>query len=93
MPAGSKMDLLLAKAKPISHGGSASGVTCLRRKEKEQQLLQPERRVRRCEKLCRHQEGKSREEYGNRPVQSLLFETYFISEIEDENGKEMEQVQ
>lgn len=38
-------------------------------------------------------EGKSREEYGNRPVQSLLFETYFISEIEDENGEEMEQVQ
>lgn len=38
-------------------------------------------------------EGKSREEYGNRPVQSLLFETYFISEIEDENGKETEQVQ
>lgn len=33
-------------------------------------------------------EGKSREEYGDRPVQSLLFESYFISEIEDENGKE-----
>lgn len=24
----------------------------------------------------------------SRPVQSLLFETYFLSEFEDENGKE-----
>ncbi|GAB0179709.1 hypothetical protein GRJ2_000436200 [Grus japonensis] len=31
MPAGSKTDLPLAKAKPISHGGSASGITELRR--------------------------------------------------------------
>lgn len=27
-------------------------------------------------------------EYVSRPVQSLLFETYFLSEFEDENGKE-----
>ena len=31
MPAGSKMDLLLAKAKPISNGGCASGTAYLRR--------------------------------------------------------------
>ncbi|GAB0183636.1 hypothetical protein GRJ2_000828900 [Grus japonensis] len=31
MPAGSKMDLLLAKAEPISNDGSASGITELRR--------------------------------------------------------------
>ncbi|GAB0178670.1 junction-mediating and -regulatory protein-like [Grus japonensis] len=33
MPAGSQMDLLLAKAKPISNGGSASGVTEIRRRK------------------------------------------------------------
>ena len=31
MPAGSKMDPLLAKAEPISNGGSASGITYLRK--------------------------------------------------------------
>ena len=31
MPAGSTLDLLLAKAEPISDGGSASGITDLRR--------------------------------------------------------------
>jgi len=31
MPAGSKMDPPLAKAEPISDGGSASGITYLRR--------------------------------------------------------------
>ncbi|GAB0177996.1 AN1-type zinc finger protein 5-like [Grus japonensis] len=46
MPAGSKMDLLLAKAKPISNGGSTSGITELRRGETAvQQQLQPERGV------------------------------------------------
>ncbi|KAK4816053.1 hypothetical protein QYF61_011061 [Mycteria americana] len=34
MPAGSKMDLLLAKAEPISDGGSASVITYLRRGKK-----------------------------------------------------------
>ncbi|GAB0184861.1 hypothetical protein GRJ2_000951400 [Grus japonensis] len=48
MPASSKMDLLLAKAKPISHNGSTSGITWLRR-GKTPALLQPERRTRRCE--------------------------------------------
>ncbi|GAB0204530.1 acid sphingomyelinase-like phosphodiesterase 3b [Grus japonensis] len=33
MPAGSKTDLPLAKAKPISNSGSASGITYLRRGE------------------------------------------------------------
>ena len=33
VPAGSKTDLLLAKAKPISNGGSASVITYLRREE------------------------------------------------------------
>ncbi|GAB0182705.1 acid sphingomyelinase-like phosphodiesterase 3b [Grus japonensis] len=49
MPAGSKMDPPLAKAEPISHSGSASGITELRRGEKPAQL-QPERGVRRCER-------------------------------------------
>ena len=31
MPAGSKTDLLLTKAEPISDGGSTSGITYLRR--------------------------------------------------------------
>ncbi|GAB0205340.1 hypothetical protein GRJ2_002999600 [Grus japonensis] len=57
MPAGSKTDPPLAKAKPIS----ASVITYLRRKTKElkkqRELLQPERGVRRCKKLCRHQGG------------------------------------
>ena len=34
MPAGSKTDPLLAKAEPISDGGSASGITDLRWGEK-----------------------------------------------------------
>ena len=34
MPAGSKTDPVLAKAKPISNGGSASVITYLRRGEK-----------------------------------------------------------
>ena len=45
MPAGSKMDPLLAKAEPISDGGSASVITYLR-KGKEvtgEWQLQPER--------------------------------------------------
>ncbi|GAB0188270.1 junction-mediating and -regulatory protein-like [Grus japonensis] len=54
MPAGSKMDPPLAKAKPIS----ASVITYLRRRKtlRESELLQPERGVRRCKKLCRHQD-------------------------------------
>ncbi|GAB0176463.1 epimerase family protein SDR39U1 [Grus japonensis] len=51
MPAGSKMDLLLAKAEPISDGGSTSGITSLRRGEKPTRSnFQPERGVRRCER-------------------------------------------
>jgi len=34
MPASFKMELLLAKAEPISDGGSASGITYLRRGKK-----------------------------------------------------------
>jgi len=33
VPAGSKMDPLVAKAQPISNGGSASGITQLKRGE------------------------------------------------------------
>ncbi|GAB0180370.1 microtubule-associated tumor suppressor candidate 2 [Grus japonensis] len=53
MPAGSKTGPLLAKAKPIS----ASVITYLRSRKtlRERELLQPERGVRRCKKLCRHQ--------------------------------------
>jgi len=43
VPAGSKMDLLLAKGKPISDSGSTSGITYLRRAKKSavgQQLRQ-----------------------------------------------------
>ncbi|GAB0176111.1 acid sphingomyelinase-like phosphodiesterase 3b [Grus japonensis] len=54
MPASSKMDPLLAKAEPISHGGSASGITELRRGGKtpvqHQEQLQPERGMRGCER-------------------------------------------
>ncbi|GAB0179368.1 hypothetical protein GRJ2_000402100 [Grus japonensis] len=52
MPAGSKTGPPLAKAKPIS----ASVITYLRRRKtlRERELLQPERGVRRCKKLCRH---------------------------------------
>ncbi|GAB0195088.1 acid sphingomyelinase-like phosphodiesterase 3b [Grus japonensis] len=48
MPAGSKMDLLLAKAEPISNGGSASGITELRREKKTAAQQQLEREVRIC---------------------------------------------
>ncbi|GAB0182692.1 junction-mediating and -regulatory protein-like [Grus japonensis] len=53
MPASSKMDPPLAKAEPISDGGSASGLTELRRGKKpaqHQEQLQPERGMRRCER-------------------------------------------
>ncbi|GAB0205629.1 hypothetical protein GRJ2_003028500 [Grus japonensis] len=52
MPASSKMDPLLAKAKPVGHGGSTSRITELRRgkKKPKQEYLQPERGVRRCER-------------------------------------------
>ncbi|GAB0204350.1 epimerase family protein SDR39U1 [Grus japonensis] len=50
MPEGSKIDSPLAKAEPISNGGSASVITYLRRGKKHQEQLQPERGVRRCER-------------------------------------------
>ncbi|XP_075356581.1 uncharacterized protein LOC142409205 [Mycteria americana] len=50
MPAGSKMDPPLAKAEPISDGGSASGITYLRTGEKKPVQLQLERGVRICER-------------------------------------------
>ncbi|GAB0205582.1 hypothetical protein GRJ2_003023800 [Grus japonensis] len=60
MPANSKTGPLLAKAKPIS----ASVITYLRRKTlRESELLQPERGVRRCKKLCRHQVYKMYQVY------------------------------
>jgi len=62
MPAGSKTDLPLAKAKPISDGGSTSGITHLRRQTPPLRhvmaiAVQPERGVRRCErkKPCKPQ--------------------------------------
>ncbi|GAB0180114.1 zinc finger protein 462-like [Grus japonensis] len=52
MPAGSKMDPPLAKAKPIS----ASVITFKKENKRVKgKLLQPERGARRCKKLCRHQ--------------------------------------
>ncbi|GAB0188514.1 acid sphingomyelinase-like phosphodiesterase 3b [Grus japonensis] len=50
MPAGSKVDPPLAKAEPISDGGSASGIKELRRGKKLLWQLQPERGVRICER-------------------------------------------
>ncbi|GAB0188289.1 cAMP-dependent protein kinase inhibitor alpha [Grus japonensis] len=51
MPAGSKKDLLLAKAEPISNsGGSASATTELRRGKKLAQWQLEKRGVRRCER-------------------------------------------
>ncbi|GAB0178831.1 hypothetical protein GRJ2_000348400 [Grus japonensis] len=54
MPASSKTGPPLAKAKPIS----TSVITYLRSRKtlRERELLQPERGVRRCKKLCRHQD-------------------------------------
>jgi len=40
VPAGSKTDLLLAKAKPVSDGGSASVITYLRRGRKKTMVKQ-----------------------------------------------------
>ncbi|GAB0207086.1 hypothetical protein GRJ2_003174200 [Grus japonensis] len=52
MPASSKKASLMAKAKPISDGGSASVITYLRREKKQPRssFLQPERGVRTCER-------------------------------------------
>ena len=57
MPDGSKMDPLLAKAKPISDGGSTSAITYFRRGKRKiiktktaQQQLQLKREVRICER-------------------------------------------
>ena len=52
MPAGSKMDPLLAKAEPISDSGSTFAITYLRREKivAGTQKLQLERRVRICER-------------------------------------------
>jgi len=52
VPAGSKMDPLLAKARPISDGGSASGIMYLRKERKNLAVKQlgRERGVRRCER-------------------------------------------
>ncbi|GAB0184492.1 epimerase family protein SDR39U1 [Grus japonensis] len=51
MPAGSKMDPMLAKAEPISNGGSASGITYLKgEKTAVKQQLQLKRGLRRCER-------------------------------------------
>lgn len=52
IPAGTKMDLLLAKAEPITDGGNTSGIKELRRGKScsVQQQLRPVRGVRRCER-------------------------------------------
>ncbi|GAB0208886.1 hypothetical protein GRJ2_003354300 [Grus japonensis] len=86
MPAGSKMNPPLAKAKPIS----ASVITYLRRKTKQlkKKLLQPERGVRRCKKLCRHQvkdddePGPSREQE-EEPEPEVITRSLSLSELRD----------
>ncbi|GAB0179598.1 epimerase family protein SDR39U1 [Grus japonensis] len=50
MPAGSKTDLPLAKAKPISNSGSTSWITWLRKGKKTTSSNCSEREVRRCER-------------------------------------------
>jgi len=50
VPASSKMDLPLAKPEPVSDGGSASGITQLRRGKKTVGNGSRERGVRRCER-------------------------------------------
>ncbi|KAJ7410336.1 hypothetical protein WISP_109297 [Willisornis vidua] len=62
MPADSKMELLLTKAKPISNSGYASRITDLQREKMQQHL---ERGVRICErktdtKVFRHQSQERR---------------------------------
>ncbi|GAB0207335.1 small conductance calcium-activated potassium channel protein 2-like [Grus japonensis] len=72
MPAGSKTGPPLAKAKPIS----ASVITYLRKRKtlRGRELLQPERGVRRCKKLCRHQaECLEMSTEGNKPSEILDF--------------------
>ncbi|GAB0208868.1 hypothetical protein GRJ2_003352500 [Grus japonensis] len=63
MPAGSKMDPPLAKAEPISDSGSTSVITYLRRKKKKNLAGAFAARVRRYEKLCRHQVNGKRKIY------------------------------
>jgi len=50
VPAGSKTDPSLAKAEPISNGGSASGMTYFRREKKCSEASSREGGVRRCER-------------------------------------------
>ncbi|KAJ7414369.1 hypothetical protein BTVI_41252 [Pitangus sulphuratus] len=50
MPASSKIDLPVAKAKPISDAGSTFGITYLGRRERNPEQLQPERGERICER-------------------------------------------
>jgi len=50
VPASSKMDPPLPKAKPVSDGGRASGITYLRRGKKTCSETAVERGVRRCER-------------------------------------------
>ncbi|GAB0185750.1 hypothetical protein GRJ2_001040300 [Grus japonensis] len=50
MPAGSKMDPPLAKAEPISNGGSASGITVKKGKKPTRSNCNQKRGVRICER-------------------------------------------
>ncbi|KAJ7398059.1 hypothetical protein BTVI_128895 [Pitangus sulphuratus] len=61
MPAGSKINLPLAKAKPISNSGSISGIIYSKAWKKKNVQLQPERGVKREAALLAPRPVKERE--------------------------------
>ncbi|GAB0189361.1 zinc finger and BTB domain-containing protein 5 [Grus japonensis] len=85
MPAGSKMDLPLAKAEPISDSGSASGITYLRREKKQQEKLQPERGVRICERN-NSADTKPMEDDGGADIHLQPIEDPMLEQVEAPEG-------
>jgi len=76
VPAGSETEPPLPKAKPISDGGSASGITDLRRGRKKAVVRQQlERRVRRCERNNSADTKVSEEGRGGGGAQNVGAET------------------
>ncbi|GAB0207812.1 epimerase family protein SDR39U1 [Grus japonensis] len=104
MPVGSKMDLPLARTKPVSDGGNASVITYLRSMgggERRNSFLQPERGVRRCERNNSadtkvSEEGRGGGAPGARaeiPLQSMektmVRQAILLQPIEDDGGADI----
>ncbi|GAB0179640.1 acid sphingomyelinase-like phosphodiesterase 3b [Grus japonensis] len=96
MPAGSKMDPLLAKVECISDGDSTSGITELRR-GKNPAHLQPEREVRICERNSSADTKVSEGEGGGAPgtkaeiplqpmVKTMVRQVVPLQAMEDDGG-------